>query len=104
MQVVIYKACSNVFVEFINVKSEDQVSPKVDICFFLCALYLSIEMYSEIRFVQLLTWQDCFDFQFWRTTFLATTREISNGFLCFCGMWISEMSPRKHSVGDEGIL
>ena len=104
MQVVIYTACRYVFVELMNVKNEEQVSSKFDMCFFLCALYFFIEMYSEIRFVQLLMWQDFFDFQFWRTTFLATTREISNGFLWFCGMWISEMSPRRHSVGDEGIL
>ena len=96
MQVVIYMTCSYVFVEFINVKNEDQVSSKVDICFFLCALYFSIEINSQ--------WKDFFDFQFSRTTFLATTREISKGFLCFCGMWISEMSPRRHGVGEEGIL
>ena len=49
---VTYTACSYIFVEFRNVRNGDQVSSKADICFFLCALCFSIEMYSEIKFVQ----------------------------------------------------
>ena len=99
-----YTACSYVCVVLRNVKNGDQVSSKADVCFLLCALCFSIEMYSEIKFVQCLMWQDFFDFQFWRTTFLATAREMSNGFLYFCGIWISEESPMRQSVGDDGIL
>lgn len=47
------------------------------------------------KFVQCLMWQDFFDFQFWITTFLAIAREMSNGFLYFCGIWISEKSPMR---------
>jgi len=46
-----------------------------DTCFILCALYFSIEIYSRIKCIQWLMWQDFFDFQFWRT--IAT--EMSNG-------------------------
>ena len=61
-------------------------------------------MYSVIKFFQSLIWHDFFDFQFWRTTFLATAREMSKGFLKCCVMWIFEMSLRRPSVGDDGIL
>ena len=41
-----------------------QISLKAEILFFLHAAVSSVEMYSEIRLVQWLIWQDVLDFQF----------------------------------------